>query len=234
MSRILIVDDEPQILRMLRASLAVNGYEVVSAKNGLEGFTAFEQSQPDLVITDMSMPVMDGLDLTREIRRVSKVPIIILSVRNMEPIKVNALDAGADDYVTKPFTMPELLARVRAHLRRTSDADAGQVEDLHEGDFSIDFGTRTVMVRKVAVHLTPKEFDLLYFFLKSPDRVMTHRALAEAVWGMVGDGQTENLRVLVAQLRRKIEDGDHKYIISEPWVGYALKVNGTKALITTS
>jgi two-component system KDP operon response regulator KdpE len=234
MSRILIVDDESQILRMLRASLAVSGYEVVSAKNGLEGFTAFEELHPDLIIADMSMPVMDGLALTREIRRVSKIPIIILSVRNLESTKVDALDAGADDYVTKPFTMPELLARVRAHLRRTSEAETEQAENMHEGDFSIDSGTRIVTVRETAVHLTPKEFDLLVFFLKSPDRVLTHRALAEAVWGMVGDGQTENLRVLVAQLRRKIEDTDHKYILSEPWVGYALKVNGTKASLMTS
>ncbi|SEB43518.1 response regulator transcription factor [Terriglobus roseus] len=228
MSRILIVDDEPQILRMLRASLTVNGYEVVSAKNGLEGFTAFEQLQPDLIITDMSMPVMDGLSLTREIRRISKVPIIVLSVRNMEPLKVDALDAGADDYVTKPFTMPELLARVRAHLRRVSDAENEPEDALQEGDFSMDFRTRTVSVRQNSVHLTPKEFDLLHFFLKSPDRVLTHRSLAEAVWGTVNDGQTENLRVLVAQLRRKIEDKDLRYIVSEPWVGYALKVTGAK------
>ena len=229
MSRILIVDDEPQILRMLRASLAVNGYDVVSAKNGLEGFTTFEATQQDLIITDMSMPVMDGLALTREIRRVSKIPIIILSVRNAELIKVDALDAGADDYVIKPFTMPELLARVRAHLRRTSDARMDLEDELREGDFSIDFGTRTVTVRDVTIHLTPKEFDLLSFFLKSPDRVLTHRALADAVWGLTGDKQTENLRVLVAQLRRKIEDKDRRYIVSEPWIGYALKVNGIEA-----
>ena len=229
MSSVLIVDDEPQILRMLRASFTVNGYDVVSAKNGLEGFTAFEQLQPDLIITDMSMPVMDGLSLTREIRRISKVPIIILSVRNMEPLKVDALDAGADDYVTKPFTMPELLARVRANLRRAADAEADPEDALQQGDFSMDFGTRTVSVRENTVHLTPKEFDLLHVFLKSPDRVLTHRALAEAVWGTVSDGQTENLRVLVAQLRRKIEDKELRYIISEPWVGYTLRVNGTKS-----
>jgi two-component system KDP operon response regulator KdpE len=226
MSRILIVDDEPQILRMLRASLSVSGYEVVSAKNGLEGFTAFEELQPDLVVTDMSMPVMDGLSLTREIRRISKVPIIILSVRDMEPLKVDALDAGADDYVTKPFTMPELLARVRANLRRAAAAHTEPEEALKEGDFTMDFRTRTVTVREKTVHLTPKEFDLLHTFLKSPDRVLTHRVLAEAVWGNVSDGQTENLRVLVAQLRRKIEGKELRYIVSEPWVGYALKVHG--------
>lgn len=226
MSRILIVDDEPQILRMLRATLSANGYEVVSAGNGLEGFTAFEQSHPDLVITDMSMPVMDGLDLTREIRRVSKIPIVILSVRNMEPTKVEALDAGADDYVTKPFTMPELLARVRAHLRRTSESEVPSDDVLQVGEFALNQATRELTVKHMKVHLTPKEFDLMCVFLRSPDRVLTHKSLAEAVWGNGNDGQTENLRVLVAQLRRKIEDEAQQYIVSEPWVGYALRSRG--------
>lgn len=226
MNRILIVDDEPQILRMLRAALSANGYEVLSAGNGLEGFTAFEQLHPDLIITDMSMPVMNGLDLTREIRRVSKVPIIILSVRNMEPVKVDALDAGADDYVTKPFTMPELLARVRAHLRRTSEPDLQLAEELSVGDFTLNQAKRELNVKGLNVHLTPKEFDLMSVFLKAPDRVLTHKILAEAVWGNGNDGQTENLRVLVAQLRRKIEDETQQYIVSEPWVGYALRSKG--------
>ena len=230
MSRILIVDDEPQILRMLRASLSVNGYEVVSASNGMEAFTAFERAKPDLIITDMSMPVMDGLSLTREVRRVSKIPIIILSVRNMEALKVDTLDAGADDYVTKPFTMPELLARVRAHLRRTNEADAETLDELRVGAFTLSYATRAVTVRGVGIHLTPKEFDLMAVFLKSPDRVLTHRALAEPVWGSIGDGQTENLRVLVAQLRRKIEAGGQQYIVSEPWVGYSLRSDGAASL----
>jgi two-component system KDP operon response regulator KdpE len=228
-SRILIVDDEPQILRMLRASLVSSGYEVVSAGDGLEGFKAFERTRPDLIITDMSMPAMDGFALTQEIRRVSQVPIIILSVRNAEPVKVNALDAGADDYVTKPFNMPELLARVRTQLRRDSMPLTNVPADLHAGDFEMDMSTRIVSVRGEVVHLTPKEFDLLSAFLKSPDRVLTHRALARTVWGAGSDGQTENLRVLVAQLRRKIETPDRRYILSEPWIGYSLRINGTGA-----
>ncbi len=227
MSRILIVDDEPQILRMLRASLVSCGYEVVSAGNGLEGFTAFQRSKPDLVITDMSMPVMDGFVLTEEIRRVSQVPIIILSVRSTEPAKVNALDAGADDYVTKPFNMPELLARVRAQLRREVAQPAATDVDLHAGDFAMTMSTRVVSVRGEVIHLTPKEFDLLSAFLRAPERVLTHRALAHSVWGSGYEGQTENLRVLVAQLRRKIETTDRRYILSEPWIGYTLRVNGS-------
>ncbi len=229
MSRILIVDDEPQILRMLRASLVSSGYEVVSAGDGMEGFTMFERTKPDLVITDMSMPVLDGFALTQEIRRVSQVPIIILSVRSTEPIKVNALDAGADDYVTKPFNMPELLARVRAQLRREVTPGSEANNTLCEGDFMMDMATRIVTVRGEVVHLSPKEFDLLSAFLRAPDRVLTHRALARSVWGNVSDGQTENLRVLVAQLRRKIETAERRYVLSEPWIGYSLRVNGTDA-----
>ena len=224
MSRILIVDDEPQILRMLRASLTGSGYDVVSASNGLEGFSVFEQTHPDLVITDMTMPVMDGYSLTQEIRRIAQTPIIVLSVRSTEPVKVNALDAGADDYVTKPFNMPELLARVRAQLRREmSPADS---EDLRIGDFVLQAKTRLVSVRGERVHLTPKEFDLLSVFLHRPDCVIAHRALTRAVWPGNADAQAENLRVLIAQLRRKIEGPGHSYIQSEPWVGYMLRTSG--------
>jgi two-component system KDP operon response regulator KdpE len=231
MSRILIVDDEPQILRMLRASLVSSGYEVVSAGNGLEAFETFERTHPDLIITDMSMPVMDGFALTQEIRRVSQVPVIILSVRDAEPVKVNSLDAGADDYVTKPFNMPELLARVRAHLRRDVAAAAPASVDVQAGDFAVEAATRTVSVRGTSIHLTPKEYDLLLAFLQSPDRLVTHRSLVRAVWGAHADVQPENLRVLVAQLRRKIEtDGIH-YIHSEPWVGYTLRTRGEQTAL---
>ncbi len=223
MSRILVVDDEPQILRMLRTALISSGYDVVTAANGQEGFAALEKTKPDLVITDMSMPVMDGLALTEEIRRVSTVPIIILSVRSTEPVKVDALDAGADDYVTKPFNMPELLARVRAQLRRDLSAripEAGAVITL--GDFELNPRTHRVAVQGVEVRLTPKEFDLLHVFLQQPDRVLTHRILGRAVWGAADDGQVEKLRVLIGQLRKKIEDTSRHYIYSEPWVGYRL------------
>jgi two-component system KDP operon response regulator KdpE len=219
-ARILIVDDEPQIVRMLRASLQSSGYDVVSAGNGLEGFTVFEASKPDLVITDMSMPQMDGLGLVQEIRRIADTPIIVLSVRGAEPIKIDTLDAGADDYVTKPFNMPELLARVRAHLRReTKDRDS-EADRLNVGDFVIDIVAHTVMVRGESLHLTPKEFDLLVIFARNAEKALTHRVLARSVWGASGDSQTENLRVLVAQLRRKIDTPGKHYIQSEPWVGY--------------
>ncbi len=224
MSRILIVDDEPQITRMLRTALSSSGYDVVSALNGLEGFEVFEKTKPDLVITDLSMPVMDGLALTEEIRRVSRTPIIVLSVRATEPVKVDALDAGADDYVTKPFNMPELLARVRAQLRRQMSAQEpdGAQGALHEGDFEVDRSIHRVLVRHTEVRLTPKELELLVVLLSKPDRVLTHRAIGRAVWGVAEDGQLEKLRVLVGQLRKKIEDADHHYIHSEPWVGYRL------------
>ncbi len=219
-SRILIVDDEPQIVRMLRASLQSSGYDVVTASNGLEGFEVFEKLHPDLVITDMSMPQMDGLGLVQEIRRIADTPIIVLSVRGAEPIKIDALDAGADDYVTKPFNMPELLARVRAHLRREKRDRQVESERLEAGDFIIDVVAHTVTVRGEGLHLTPKEFDLLVLFARNAEKALTHRVLAKAIWGASGDSQTENLRVLVAQLRRKIDTADKRYIQSEPWVGY--------------
>ena len=223
MSRILIVDDEPQITRMLRTALTSSGYEVVSASNGVEGFATFEKSRPDLVITDLSMPVMDGHALTEEIRRVSSVPIIVLSVRATEPVKVNALDAGADDYVTKPFNMPELLARVRAQLRRDLSVRGEETSGAIEvGDFVLEAALHRALIRGVEIRLTPKEFDLLSAFVRQPDRILTHRALGRAVWGAAESGQIEKLRTLIAQLRKKIEDADHHYIHSEPWIGYRL------------
>ncbi len=227
MSRILIVDDEPQILRMLRASLTSSGYEVISAGNGMEGFEAFRRSEPDLVITDMSMPEMDGFALTEEIRRISKVPIIILSVRDGAPVKVGALDTGADDYLTKPFSMPELLARVRVQLRRGA-AEAEPVEPLIEdGDFHIDTLEHSVMVRSQPVHLTPKEFDLLVCFARHPRRVLTHKMLLKEVWGEAAAHQPEYLRVLIARLRKKIDSADvERYIQGEPWIGYRFQPGG--------
>lgn len=222
MSRILIVDDEPQILRMLRTSLMSCGYDVVTASNGMEGFDAFEKHHPDLIITDMSMPVMDGLALTEEVRRRSRVPVIVLSVRATEPVKVNALDAGADDYVTKPFNIPELLARVRAQLRRGSEAEEQAPTHIVAGDFDVDQATHSAVIRGESIHLTPKEFDLLVTFLQHPDQVLTHKMLGRAVWGSGSEGQNENLRVLIGQLRKKIETPTIRYIQSEPWVGYRL------------
>jgi two-component system, OmpR family, KDP operon response regulator KdpE len=225
MSRILIVDDEPQITRTLYASLVSSGYDVVRAGDGREALTLFPTAKPDLVITDLSMPRMDGLALTEAIRRISRVPIIVLSVRATEGMKIDALDAGADDYVTKPFNMPELLARVRAQLRRQAlpeHEEAAREGKLSAGDFELNPEVHQVLVRGVGVRLTPKEFLLLEALLQKPDRILTHRALGRAIWGAAEEGQAERLRTLVGQLRKKIEDADHHYLHSEPWVGYRL------------
>jgi two-component system KDP operon response regulator KdpE len=218
--RILIVDDERQITRMLRTSLQSHGYEVQVAQDGLEALALFEQSPPDLVVTDLSMPNMDGLELTRAVRRIADTPIIVLSVREQESTKIAALDSGADDYVAKPFSMPELMARVRAQLRRSVNNEP-QGGSISEGDFVIDTDAHTVLVRGAAVHLTPKEFDLLLLLARNTGRVMTHKALLRSIWGPAGDDQPEYLRVLVAQLRRKIDaSATASHIQSEPWIGY--------------
>ena len=220
MKRILVVDDEPQITRMLRAALSSSGYEVLLAKDGLEGFQRFEQDHPDLIVTDLAMPEMDGLELTEAVRRVAATPIIVLSVRDTDRLKIKALDAGADDYLTKPFSTPELLARVRVQLRRTAEPETARIE---AGDFVFDAAAHTASLRGRPLHLTPKEFDLLGLLLGNADRVMTHKVLLKAIWGPAGEGQPEYLRVLVGQLRKKIEGTGQRYIVSEPWVGYRLQ-----------
>lgn len=218
--RILVVDDEVQITRVLRAALQSNGYEVSIAKDGVEAMTLYLENPPDLVITDLSMPEMDGVELTREIRQRATTPIIVVSVRNQESAKIQALDEGADDYITKPFGIQELLARVRVQLRRAMDREPSPMH-VESGDFEVDAETRMVKVRGEAVHLTPKEFDLLLLFARSPERVLTHKTLLKAIWGPAGIDQPENLRVLIGQLRRKIErDPAQPYIQTEPWVGY--------------
>ena len=183
----------------------------------------FTKAQPELVITDLAMPSMDGIELTREIRQRSQVPIIVLSVRNQDAAKVAALDEGADDYITKPFSIQELLARVRVQARRLAAKDEVLESLIELGDFRVDVERHLVTVRSQEVHLTPKEFDLLVYFLRNADRVLTHKTLLRAVWGLAGVDQPEYLRVLVAQLRKKIEPGgEPQYIVSEPWVGYRL------------
>jgi two-component system KDP operon response regulator KdpE len=228
--RILVVDDEPQITRVLRTSLQGNGHEVTVAQDGVDALAKFMKSQPELVITDLAMPGMDGIELTREIRERSQVPVIVLSVRNQDDAKVAALDEGADDYITKPFSIQELLARVRVQMRRML-ATAGETQQdlIERGDFRIDLERHQVMVQDEEVHLTPKEFDLMVYFARNADRVLTHKTLLRAVWGAAGVDQPEYLRVLIAQLRKKIEPGtgEPKYILSEPWVGYRLSPRGT-------
>lgn len=219
MKRILIVDDEPQIKRMLRTSLQSSGYDVVLAANGVEALEQFGRHVPDLVITDLAMPEMNGLELTQAIRRMASTPIIVLSVRDTDAMKVNALDEGADDYLTKPFSMPELLARVRAHIRRIPVPSSTEPR-IESGDFVIDTDAHTVFVQGAAIHLTPKEFELLVLFARSPRRVLTHKVVLRSIWGPGSEHQPEYLRVLIASLRKKIERADRKYIQSEPWVGY--------------
>jgi two-component system KDP operon response regulator KdpE len=224
---ILIVDDERQITRVLRMSLQSSGYEVTVANNGVEGLEMFRQMTPDLVITDLAMPEMGGIQLTRAIRRMAETPIIVLSVREQESMKVMALDEGADDYVTKPFSMPELLARVRANLRKGMREEPAPTE-FRVGELYIETTSRTVKVREAEIHLTPKEFDLLLLLAASPNRVLTHKHLLRSIWGSAGEDQPEYLRVLIAQLRKKLDSRDSsRYIESEPWVGYRLKAELT-------
>jgi two-component system KDP operon response regulator KdpE len=222
--RILIVDDEPQIVRVLRTSLTTHGYEVRTAADGESAFETFGDWPCDLVITDLSMPNVSGLELCERIRTVSETPIIVLSVKGEEKTKVEALDAGADDYVTKPFGMDELLARVRAALRRApeTDASAPAATVLERGDFRIDLETRSVTVAGNDVHLTPKEFDLLVYFMRHPGKVVTHRALLSALWGPNSVEQNEYLRVFIGQIRKKIESdpASPRYLLTEPWIGY--------------
>ncbi len=226
-SRILVVDDEPQITRVLKTTLSSQGYEVKTAADGESGFNAALDWLPDLIITDLSMPAMTGLELCRAVRERSQTPIIVLSVRGEEKSKIEALDAGADDYVTKPFSVNELLARVRANLRRVTAAEEGASQPIEDGDFRIDPGSRMVRVRGKEVHLTPKEFDLLVFMARHPNKVLTHRVLLNAVWGSESVQQPEYLRVFINQLRKKIEPAETpQYIVTDPWVGYRFQPAG--------
>lgn len=220
-SRILVVDDETQITRVLKTTLSSQGYEVKTAADGNEGFNAAMDWLPDLIITDLSMPQMNGVELCRAVRERSQVPIIVLSVRGDEKNKIEALDAGADDYVTKPFSTNELLARIRANLRRVAAGKENVSEPIEQGDFFIDPESRIVRVDGKEIHLTPKEFDLLVYMARHPNKVLTHRVLLNAVWGGDSVQQPEYLRVFINQLRKKIEPGETpQYILTDPWVGY--------------
>jgi two-component system, OmpR family, KDP operon response regulator KdpE len=225
--RILVVDDEPQITRVLRTSLAGSGYEVRTADDGHAGLRVAREWQPDLVITDISMPNMNGIELCRELRAESTLPIIVLSVKGEEKTKVEALDAGADDYVTKPVGMEELLARVRRNLARTRGTEDSTKRTISIGDFKIDADAFRVTVKDKEIRLTPKEFELLLFMARHAGRVVTHRTLLLAIWGANSVEQPEHLRVLVAQLRKKIDtENTPHYIITEPWVGYRFEPAG--------
>lgn len=218
---ILVVDDEPQITRVLRTTLSAQGYDMRVANDGEMALEIMKDWTPHLIITDLVMPNLNGIDLCRRVRTSSEVPIIILSVRGQERQKVEALDAGADDYVTKPFSMNELLARVRANLRRAPKASATR-ESIDVGDFHIDLATREVLAGGREVKLTPKEFDLLVYLAEHPNRVISHRILLAAVWGDTSTEQPEYLRVFIGQLRKKIElnPAEPRYLKTERWVGY--------------
>lgn len=221
-TRILVVDDEPQITRVLRRSLTTHRFDVRVAADGEAALELFHDWHPDLVITDLTMPNVGGLELCRRLRVISEVPIIVLSVKGEERTKVEALDAGADDYVTKPFGIDELLARVRATLRRTTalSDDASTLNVI--GDFRVDLAGHNATVRGKELRLTPKEFDLLAYLAQHPGKVLTHRTLLGAIWGGNYTEQTEYLRVFIGQLRKKIEadPSSPRYILTEPWIGY--------------
>ncbi len=225
--RILLVDDEPQITRVLRTSLSSNGYDVRTAADGQAGLRSAREWQPDLVISDIAMPNMDGIELCRQLRAESGVPIIVLSVKGAEKTKVEALDAGADDYVTKPVGMEELLARVRRNLARALPAEDTARRTIEIGEFKIDADAFRVTVQNREVRLTPKEFELMQYLARHANRVVTHRTLLAAIWGPNSVEQPEHLRVLVGQLRKKLEtENTPHYIITEPWVGYRFEPGG--------
>ncbi len=224
--KILVVDDEPQIRRVMRTSLSKHGYEVIDARSGKEALARLREELPDLVLLDLNLPGIQGLEACRMIRASSEVPIIILSVRNTEKDKVQALDAGADDYVTKPFSTEELLARIRAAFRRVPTSPEAGPRLLVSEDLRVDFETRKVMVRDAEVHLTPKEFDLLRYLVAHAGQPVPHRKLLQAVWGPDYGHEVEYLRVFINPLRTKIEPdiSNPKYILTEPWIGYRFSV----------
>lgn len=226
--KILVVDDEPQIARVLKATLTAQGYSIRTASDGDDAVQAMKSWTPDLVITDLRMPNLDGVELCRYLRGKSNIPIIVLSVKNEERIKIEALDAGADDYVTKPFSVNELLARVRAALRRIAAPQQPVLDVIEVGDFRIDTQAHIVHLKGQEVRLTPKEFDVLTYLAQHPDKVVTHRALLAAVWGDNSTGQPEYLRVFIGHLRKKLEpdESSPRYIKTEPWVGYRFNPEG--------
>jgi two-component system KDP operon response regulator KdpE len=224
-ARVLVVDDEPQIRRVVRAALSAQGYAVSEARTGEEALEKLKAAPPDLVLLDVNLPAMSGLEACRAMRAVSDTAIIMLTVRSGEEDKVAALDAGADDYVTKPFGMPELLARIRATLRRMPPALAAADRPLVFGELEIDCAAREVRLAGRALRLTPKEFDLLWHLVTHPNRAVPHRELLRAVWGPEYGDEVEYLRVFMNHLRKKVEPdpANPRYLLTEPWVGYRFR-----------
>jgi two-component system KDP operon response regulator KdpE len=220
--RILLVDDEASIQRAVEPLLQSRGYQVDVAGTGTQALKMFAERSPDLIVLDLGLPDIEGTEVCRRVRATSKVPIVVLSARGAEVDKVNALDLGADDYVTKPFGPEELLARIRVALRRVMSEDEAETGVFRAGDLTIDYDRRRVLRDETEIRLTPKEFELLSLLARNHDRVLTHRAILKAIWGPNAVEQTEHLWTLVAQVRKKIEPdpGTPRYLLSEPWVGY--------------
>jgi two-component system KDP operon response regulator KdpE len=221
-ARILLVDDEVPIQRAVEPLLRSRGYQVDVAGTGAQALKLFADRSPDLIVLDLGLPDIEGTEVCRRVRATSRVPIVVLSARGAEADKVNALDLGADDYVTKPFGPEELLARIRVALRRVRSEDDAETGVFRAGDLTIDYDRRRVLRHDTEIRLTPKEFELLSLLARNHDRVLTHRAILKAIWGPNAVEQTEHLWTLVAQVRKKIEPdpGTPQYLLSEPWVGY--------------
>jgi two-component system KDP operon response regulator KdpE len=221
-ARILLVDDETSIQRAVEPLLRSRGYQVDVAGTGAQALKMFADRSPDLIVLDLGLPDIEGTEVCRRVRASSKVPIVVLSARGAEADKVNALDLGADDYVTKPFGPEELLARIRVALRRVMGEDDRETGVFQAGDLTIDYDRRRVLRHETEIRLTPKEFELLSLLARNHDRVLTHRTILKAIWGPNAVEQTEHLWTLVAQVRKKIEPdpGTPRYLLSEPWVGY--------------
>ena len=224
--RVLVIEDEPQMQKYLAASLSNEGYRMLEAGTGKEGVALARMHNPDLVLLDLGLPDMDGMNVTRELRELSTKPIIVISARGQEEDKVRALDIGADDYLTKPFGTSELMARIRVALRHASRSKEESTEPmLRNGELEIDLDKRRVVARGREVHLTPNEYKLFAHLMKHAGKVLTHRQLLKEVWGAAYASQTHYLRVYMVQLRHKLEadPARPKYLVTEPGIGYRLK-----------
>ncbi len=224
--RILVVDDEPQIRRVMRATLVHEGYEVMDARSGPDALDRLQSEKFDIVLLDINMPGLTGLETCKQIRLVSDVGIIMMTVRDKESDKVAALDVGADDYVTKPFSMPEMLARIRALLRRNAILEPSGIANVWIGDVEVDFRSRRLVSKGKQIRLSAKEFDLLAYLAAHPNRAIPHEELLHAVWGPEYGDEREYLRVFMNRLRKKIEPSpqEPQFLIKEPWIGYSLKL----------
>jgi two-component system KDP operon response regulator KdpE len=230
-THILVVDDEPQIGRMLKTQLTARGYEVDHVASGNDALLAVGDEPPDLILLDVGLPDMSGVEVCQRLREWSAVPIIFLTVRDEEKIKVQALDVGGDDYVTKPFGIPELLARVRAILRRKQEQPSTQSAVFESGDLKVDFTARRVTVNEDEVRLTPTEYELLRLFILHADKTLTHRQLLAQIWGPESTKETQYLHVFIRQLRRKLEPDPAKprHFVTEPGVGYRFRTQTAPA-----